>query len=182
MESTKITNLIQVYAEWAHHVRISQDVPINRFISHVFYYMVFLALIVANVINPFLNCLSNEGEEHCHISIAIQILLFVYLLPMIVGYILNLIIFKPTIRGNKFWTFFMMMRDCLLTISVLCNFILYSIDDNSKCLENDNSSVIWHFNNTLSPTNEITEGSMCLRKQILSHASTTTFALGNVIF
>ena len=52
--------LIESCSAWENGIgRISQDVPLNRFINYMFYQCFFILLIIMSTINPFLNFLLN---------------------------------------------------------------------------------------------------------------------------
>ena len=179
--------LIDMYSEWANGVgRISQDVPLNRFINFIFYYALFLSLLVFNIINPFLNDLP-KGHEYHRSQIASQLVLFVYLLPALPGEVYRhywglYIGRKRMFPKSFFFWMLMILRDILLTTSVICNVILYSVKDTYTCRETNISNLsttTWSFQNETKFGSDTSEKSSEL-EEVLRKMSVVTFAIGNL--
>ena len=180
-ECQETVPIIDMYSEWANRLgKISQDVPLNRFINFIFYEALFLSLLILNMTNPFLN-IPAEREEYQGRHIVEQVMVFLYLLPgllyMLIAYcLLGKRIFK------KFFWILALVKFIFLTTSIICNFILYTQEDLYLCFKNhitNSSSAVGVSSWENNIDNLTVQGANCEFEEILFKTSFVTFAIGN---
>ena len=172
---------VDIYAEWANGIgKISQDVPINRFINFTFSYAMFVALIILTIADPSLQHFPDKEKPNMR-WVATRALLLAYILSFFYLDVFIIVFFRKKVFA-RYWRIFDLTFHVLLGTSVVSNWFLYATEEETKCLATGNTtsptstSSFYH-----SPllANEATVTTLC---HSLVQLSNVTFALGNATF
>ena len=157
----------------------SQDVPLNRFITYVFYEGLFILLLTYEDISPFHNSL-DKSSKNISPHLATQVIILLYLYPAFVRMIWYLL-HKRKEYMKCFFVISSIVRDIFLTTAAICNLVLYYKQDNESFGENGRQNKNARSNGTYHNwhNNGTTDYGHLDSEDLIRKTSVFTFAIGN---